>query len=98
MLLDPWSLIPHNFPVCISDFHLKEAMNYVRLTADEAARISQDCPAVLCPLLDTGNHDPKVTIALGLRSNKNGLQLALARDSCVNKGQEYFINYGNWEA
>ena len=74
-------------------------MNYVRLTADEEARLSQDCPAVLCPLLDTGNHDPKVTINLGLRSlgsDKNGFQLALARDSGVSKGQEYFINYGSW--
>ena len=87
------------FAPSISDasFPLKETMNYVRLTANEAARLSHDCSAVLCPLLDTGNHDPNVTIHVGLRSDKNGFQLALARDSGVNKGQEYFINYGNWE-
>eukprot|EP00435_Cladocopium_sp_Y103_P037154 s2498_g9.t2 len=76
---------------CFAETHLKqflgdhmevEAMNYLRLTADEEARLTLDCPGVLCPLLDTGNHDPKVTIDLGLRnSEKNGLQLALARDS-----------------
>ena len=87
------------FAPSISDasFPRKEIMNYVRLTANEAARLSHDCNAVLCPLLDTGNHDPNVTIHVGLRSDKNGFQLALARDSGVNKGQEYFINYGNWE-
>lgn len=91
---------------CFAETHLEkflgggevvpeETMNYVRLTANEAARLSHDCNAVLCPLLDTGNHDPNVTIHVGLRSDKNGFQLALARDSGVNKGQEYFINYGN---
>eukprot|EP00438_Fugacium_kawagutii_P028669 Skav214047 [mRNA] locus=scaffold2017:330466:335429:+ [translate_table: standard] len=73
----------------------EEATKSLRLSSEDAERLTLDCPGILCPLLDTGNHDPSVTIDVGLCRAADGFHLGLARKTAVAAGKEYFINYGN---
>lgn len=74
---------------------IASAVKMLRLSPEEAERLSLDCSGMLCPLLDTGNHDPAVDLDVGLCMSRKGIHLGLARKSVVAAGQEYFINYGN---
>ena len=71
--------------------------NNWQLTADESARLLPDFSGMLCPLLDTANHDPAVQVKVGLcKSSSDGqLHLGMSQNRRVDAGQEYFINYGN---
>ncbi|CAK8988901.1 Actin-histidine N-methyltransferase (Endothelial differentiation inhibitory protein D10) (Protein-L-histidine N-tele-methyltransferase) (SET domain-containing protein 3) [Durusdinium trenchii] len=65
------------------------------LSPHEQERLALDFPGVLCPLLDTANHDPSVLVDVGLCNSKGELHLGVSQRSAVDAGQEYFINYGN---
>lgn len=68
-----------------------------RLTEAERARIAQDCPAVVCPLLDFTNHDPGTRVRVGLLAaeGQRPPRLALAVEGGVAAGAEVLNNYGN---
>ncbi|CAE7662393.1 set10, partial [Symbiodinium pilosum] len=72
-----------------------ESLPNVDPAPGDAERLADDCPAVLCPLLDMTNHDPETRVHVGLVHRGDAIHLGISCATPVAAGAEFFNNYGS---
>ena len=93
------------FTVSTALFLILQTQQYATLVANGV--LQDDCPAFCAPLMDMLNHDPEVSVRVGLTSSASSGQsgsqtaspelkgaLGISGDRDVKAGQECFNNYG----